>query len=549
MLDLKNIYLYFLSLKKLLLKSFKEFFFLTTVYNKSLNSQTPSRFFFQPNPYLLSPLYNHETFIFKISKESIYNFWNKNLTIKEKNSIHNFLWLNLIDRKNEKEIIQRIIKDWIYKFDSYKKDIWKENILPKRIISWVSNSDIILNNTKKDFEKKFLNSLIRQVNFIKKNLKTITYETNKISSVSAIILSGLVFKEYYSNYTNGLKELKKIIENFFDEDGFPKNRNLENLIVFLQYFVLIKEWIKNAQENVPVYLDEIINKNLICLNSFNNSNNQIPLFNGSTERELNNFLKYLEKLNYRVDEKLPYVGKIQIVKNKKNTLFFDSGGPPDYLLSRDYQSGPLSFEFFIENNKVITNCGYGRKISKKIRLISKLTSAQSTLCLDDVSVVKFKRNNIINKALGSTIDESFRVSDLKRSEDKTKFTISAVHNAYLKKFGYLHKREINFFKNNNFLHGVDNLIKKDNNSKSINFSIRFHIYPGIEVFQTVGGNDILLQINKNNSLIFSAKNHNVQIEKSLFLGRNKILNNNCIVIYGKTNNQDSNIEWEIKKSS
>ena len=102
MLDLKNVYLYFSSIKILILKFIKEFFFLTSIYNKSLNSQTPSRLFFQPNPYLLSPLFNHESFIFKISKDSMYNFWGKKLSSKEKNSIHNFLWLNLIDRKNEK---------------------------------------------------------------------------------------------------------------------------------------------------------------------------------------------------------------------------------------------------------------------------------------------------------------------------------------------------------------------------------------------------------------------------------------------------------------
>ncbi len=549
MLKLKNVYLYFSSIKILTLKSIKEFFFLTSIYNKSLNSQTPSRLFFQPNPYLLSPLFNHESFIFKISKESVYNFWNKNLSNKEKNSIHNFLWLNLIDRKNEKEIIKKIIKDWINKFNNYKKDIWRENVIPKRIIAWLSNSDIILSNTKKDFEKKFLNCLIRQINFLKKNLKTITHETNKISSLSAIILSGLVFKEYYVNYTGGLKELKKIIEDFFDKDGFPKNRNLENLIIFLQYFVLIKEWIKSAQENVPEYLDEIIEKNLICLNSFYNSNEKIPLFNGSAERELNNFIEYLEKLNYRTEKKLSFVGKIQIVKNKNITLYFDSGEPPDYKLSKDYQSGPLSFEYFNGKNKIITNCGYGRKISKKIRMISKLTSAQSTLCLDDVSVVKFKKNNLINKAYGSTIDESFKITDIKRSEDKTKINLSATHNAYLEKFGYLHKREIDFMKKENLIRGTDTLLKKFDNYKNASFSIRFHIYPGIEAFKTVGGNDILLQINKNSSLIFSSKNQNVQIEKSLFLGSNKILNNNCIVIYGNTKNQDTSIKWELKKTN
>ena len=82
---------------------------------------------------------------------------------------------------------------------------------------------------------------------------------------------------------------------------------------------------------------------------------KIPLFNGSTERELNNFLEYLEKLNYRTEKKLSFVGKIQIVKNKKTTLYFDSGEPPDYRLSRDYQSGPLSFEYFLDGIKTLYN--------------------------------------------------------------------------------------------------------------------------------------------------------------------------------------------------
>ena len=113
MLDLKNVYLYFFSINRLFLRSLKEFFFLSSIYNKSLNSEIPSRIFFHPNPYLLSPLLGRESFTFQISKENINNFWNKSDRNKKKSNIHNFLWLNLIDRKNEKESVQEIIKDWI----------------------------------------------------------------------------------------------------------------------------------------------------------------------------------------------------------------------------------------------------------------------------------------------------------------------------------------------------------------------------------------------------------------------------------------------------
>ena len=52
MLDLKSIYLYFLSAKKITTKTIRRFFFSTTFYNKRLLTESPSRFFFYPNPYL-----------------------------------------------------------------------------------------------------------------------------------------------------------------------------------------------------------------------------------------------------------------------------------------------------------------------------------------------------------------------------------------------------------------------------------------------------------------------------------------------------------------
>ena len=76
MLDLKSIYLYFLSLKKISVKTIRGFFFSTPFYNKRLVTEIPSRFFFYPNPYLLSPFLNHKESLLKISKFEANYFWN-----------------------------------------------------------------------------------------------------------------------------------------------------------------------------------------------------------------------------------------------------------------------------------------------------------------------------------------------------------------------------------------------------------------------------------------------------------------------------------------
>ena len=201
----------------------------------------------------------------------------------------------------------------------------------------------------------------------------------------------------------------------------------------------------------------------------------------------------------------------------------------------------------MDNQKIITNCGFGSQISKKAELLSRLTSAQSTLCLNDVSVTKFERNKLINSAFGTSIKNNFKVFDVNHNEETSSIMITASHNAYEKNFGYIHKRSIKILKDSNDLLGSDYLIKKDK-AANVNYSIRFHLYPGISAVQTMSGNSILLQVEKNKSLVFSTSEEKISIEKSIFLGRNQILNNFCITIYGKTNDEDKTINWKIIKN-
>ena len=63
----------------------------------------------------------------------------------------------------------------------------------------------------------------------------------------------------------------------------------------------------------------------------------------------------------------------------------------------------------------------------------------------------------------------------------------------------------------------------------------------------MSGNSVLIQISKNKSLIFTAKDESIEIEKSVYLGGKKILDNTCITISGNLVNKNKSFNWEIKK--
>ena len=147
-------------------------------------------------------------------------------------------------------------------------------------------------------------------------------------------------------------------------------------------------------------------------------------------------------------------------KHKNHVIFFDVGPPPKKKFSKSYQSGPLSFEYYLDGKKIITNCGFGSNISAKAELLSRLTSAQSTLTINDTSVTKFERNKLINNIFGNSIKNSFKVSNVDYIDDTNQIKLIASHDGYEKNFGCIHKRQIIINKKTNNLIGCDELIKK-----------------------------------------------------------------------------------------
>ena len=156
MFNIKAVYFYLLAVKITLVRFLKEFYFKTNYYNRSLRTKLPGQLHFYPNPFLLSSFVNQKIFTFKISQINIDTFWSEHTSRKEEENLNSFFWLNLINRKNDGHIIQKIISIWIKNNKKYNKKNWQNSNISKRILAWILNADIILNNTDNNFRQIFL---------------------------------------------------------------------------------------------------------------------------------------------------------------------------------------------------------------------------------------------------------------------------------------------------------------------------------------------------------------------------------------------------------
>ena len=71
------------------------------------------------------------------------------------------------------------------------------------------------------------------------------------------------------------------------------------------------------------------------------------------------------------------------------------------------------------------------------------------------------------------------------------------------------------------MRGIDHIIKKSDGIP-IRYVFRFYLNPELTAIKTMSGNSALIQITKNKSMIFSIKDENLEIEKSIYLGGKNI---------------------------
>ena len=548
---LKSIKLYFFSILKLFFLSFRNFYFKSGYYNKKLITFIPERIFYRPSTYLTASLTSISNDFYKITNTTPELLWKTNLKDKLKfENLHSFLWLTRIDRKNNKIITKNIIKNWIDIFFNYDPNTWEMEITARRIIAWSSNTDITLENSDSLYKKKFYLSLVKQSNFLLKNLNNLFYNSGKIICCSAIILSGMIFKENELNYKIGIKELEKIVKNYFDKMGFPKSRNPEEVFISIKYLILIREWFKEAQKPIPDFLNEIISKCGNCYAMLSCSNKQFPLFNGATEINHKDYDIFLKSLKYKFHNKNYELADLIKIKQKKFEFFIDCGNPPPSNFTKHYQAGCLAFELISNKQKIICNSGYGKYLSNKLASLSRSTAAHSTLYINNTSSCIFQKNKFVNKIYGNSLLESHKIISKNYTEDKNFYLVSASHNGYEKKFGYIHTRQIKISKKDDKIFGQDELKKTKNHLNSLIYFIRFHVYPNTKIVKTKARNSVLISLPNGEGWLLQTKSNNLEIEKNIFLGnKNKIINNESISISGNIDKEIISIKWDIERVS
>ena len=512
----------------------------SNIYNRKITPSVVGSLEYHPSPNLLASLVKYDKKKINIKNYSLNKIWdNKNLKKKDYKNLNSFFWLFSLDLKSSKKDTQNVISQWIDKNHQYNSRSWEIDIVAKRIIAWTSNSRLTYEDSDTNYKNKFNSIIKKQINHLINEIEHSDWADDKMIGCTAIILTGLSYRDKNNYLDTGLNLLRKLVKFSLDNNGFPKSRNIRQLCFYLKYFILIREWFKESQSEIP----DFINENIYYLGqayAFSWQNNKVDLlFNGNHEANDIDFDHYLKKLGYSFKNQGNELGGYAALNSKKISLFMDVGSSPDKKFSSNYQAGALSFEIISNGKKLICNSGYFQNHDYQLNELSKSSAIHSTLILDDRSSCKFNKTK-------NEISHGLKILKKNIVFEKIYWKINAAHDGYQKQYGIIHEREIEFYPEQTKFIGHDKIISK-NSIKNIKFEIRFHLKPNIKIMKTQDNKSILIDLD-GEGWKFNSDNNNMNIDNGLYFGKkDSFVDNQNIVISGMTNDENQTIKWEITK--
>ena len=524
-------------------KKIRSLYLSSNIYNKKITPSIVGSLEYYPSPNLLDSLIKYDKKKINIDNFSLNKIWdNKDLKKKDYKNLNSFFWLFSLDLRSSKKDTQNVILQWIDTNHRYNSKSWEIDMLAKRVIAWTSNSRLTYEDGSTDYKDKFNGVIKKQVNYLINEIEQYEWDDDKMIGCAAIILTGLTYQDKDGYLKIGLNLLRKLVKFSFDSGGFPKSRNIRQLYFYLKYFILIREWFKESQSEIP----DFINENIYYLGqayAFTWQNNKVDLlFNGNNETNNNDFDHYLKKLGYNFKNQNNELGGYVALSNKKTSLIVDVGSSPDKKFSSNYQAGALSLEIISNGKKLICNSGYFRNHHHQLNELSKSSAIHSSLILDDRSSCKFNKTT----SESSKISHGLKILKKHIVFEKNYWKISAAHDGYLKQYGVIHSRDIEFYPEQIKFIGHDKIVFK-NGVKNLKFEIRFHLQPNIKIMKTQDNRSILIDLD-GEGCKFNSDNNNMNIDNGLYFGKkDSFVDNQNIVISAMTNDENQTIKWEITK--
>lgn len=469
----------------------------------------------------------------------------------------NFSWLrhlraaeSAITRANARALVD----EWIVLQGTRHPVSWRSDILARRIMSWISQAPLLLNDADPQFYRRFMRSLTRQLRYLRRTHRDCRDGAPKLQIAIALIYATLCLAGEGRHLRRDTQRLEEELSRQILPDGGHIGRNPGQLIELLLDLLPLRQAFAARNLAPPATLLNAIDRMMPMLRFFRHGDGNFALFNGmgATPRDLLATVLAYDDARGAPLQNASHSG-YQRLTAKSMLVIADTGTPPPLEMSQEAHAGCLSFEMSSNDHRIVINCGMPAYNRNSWGEVARATAAHSTVTLNDTSSCHFRHGRAFRRLIGIPVMSGPDQVHVQRDEDDEGVTLHAAHDGYAKAFGTIHQRIMTLSADGLRLDGQDSFQPTRGDGLPLNrpasYAVRFHLHPSVKASRLGDGHGVMLVLPNREVWTFDAHADRVELEESVFLanldGPRRTVQ---IVIYGDAR-ETPRLAWAFAHTS
>jgi len=467
--------------------------------------------------------------------------------------LHGFSWLRHLrtaDPAISRARARALVGEWIKYVGAGNPISGRPDVVARRIISWLTQAPLLVDDSDVRFYRQFIRSLTRQVRGLRVRLAGARDGVPRLQTVIALVYASLCMQGQ-ARYTEGItKQLAEELDRQILPDGGHIGRNPGALIDLLVDLLPLRQAFSSRNIPPPQALLNAVDRMMPMLRFFRHGDGNFALFNGMGPTPtdlLTTVLAYDDARGTPVSN-APHSG-YQRIEAGNTLIVMDTGRPPLLAASQEAHAGCLSFELSHRNFRIMVNCGLPGTSREHWRPMARSTAAHSTVTFNDVSSCRFMESRLIKRLMrGTPIVSGPRQVTVSREEAGGATVLRAAHDGYVEDYGVLHQRALMLSPDGKRLDGEE-LFTAMHGDEALaghdQFAVRFHLHPMIKANRLSDSHGAMLLLPNKDVWTFNAYEDRIDIEESVYLAGNEGPRRTMqIVIHGRAR-KVARVQWTL----
>ncbi|USU03924.1 heparinase II/III family protein [Sphingomonadaceae bacterium OTU29LAMAA1] len=467
--------------------------------------------------------------------------------------VHSFAWLRdlstVATRAQGAPVAEKLMARWL---DDYAEKVdalaWRTDLWGRRLLYWTAHAPLILSSTDLVYRSSVLNTLARGARHLDRGADKSAPGAQRIASWCGVVAAGLLIPGGDPRRSFGEAGLARALASGLSEDGGSVSRSPAMLLDTIMLLAMLRETYAARREDLPAFAQSALARAVPALLGTMHGDRMLSSWQGGGPATPDAIAAVIEASSIRTRPlRQARDWGYQRLAAGAAVLIVDAAPPPIAKLVEGGCASTLAFEFSDGDARLIVNCGGARAAVAQLPATFaeglRTTAAHSTLVVGDSNSTAIHADGTLGRGVAEV--------ELSRQESDVASRIEASHDGYVRRWGFVHRRQLMLTGDGKELRGEDALLPQGRRRKVgvVPFAVRFHLGEGVQASPTADGLAALLRLPGGALWQFRCRGGALTIEDSLWIdGEGRPIATQQLVVGGEAPAGGANVSWALKRA-